>query len=112
MAHMMQCHYFLWIGSCINLHITFSTSASDDWRVEQAHLVVQLAQDFHMYPMMHFGPGTARALRANVTSLASSAHHQCVAFNFLVLLISMYSFNLVLPYMFTYLISFLQVHTD
>ena len=34
-----------------------------------------------MYPMMHFGPETAPALRANVTGLASSARHQCVAFN-------------------------------
>ena len=29
---------------------------------------------------MHFGPGTAPALRANVTGLASSARHKCVAF--------------------------------
>ena len=35
-----------------------------------------------MYLTMHFGPETARVLRANVTSLASSARHQCVAFNY------------------------------
>ena len=48
------------------------------WRAERAHLVLQLAWDFHyryMYLTMHFGPGTARALRANITGLASSACH-------------------------------------
>ena len=35
----------------------------------------------YIYPTMHFGPETAPALRANVTGLASSARHQCVAFN-------------------------------
>ena len=54
-------------------------------RVEQAHLVVQLAGAFYMYIlmylMMQFGPEAAHALRTNVTGLASSAHHQCVAFN-------------------------------
>ena len=54
-------------------------------RAERAYLVVQLAQFFVilyiMYPTMHFGPETAPALRANVTSLATSARHQCIAFN-------------------------------
>ena len=49
-----------------------------NWQAEWAYLVVRLAQ-FYMYPTMHFGP--APALRANITSLASSAYHQCVAFN-------------------------------
>ena len=54
------------------------------WRAERAYLVVRLAQFsiyIYMYPMMHFGPETAPALRTNVTGLASSARHQCVAFN-------------------------------
>ena len=49
-----------------------------NWRAERAYLVVQLAR-FFMYLMMHFGPETAPALRANVPGLASSARHQCVA---------------------------------
>ena len=56
------------------------------WQTERAYLVVQLVQFFYiyniyMYPTMHFGPKTAPALRANVTGLASSARHQCAAFN-------------------------------
>ena len=34
-----------------------------------------------MYLTIYFGPGAARALRANITGLASSARYQCVAFN-------------------------------
>ena len=66
-----------------------------NWQAKQAYLVVQLVRDFHMYWMMHFGPmyklctciwdlrgqGIAHVLCANITSFASSAHHQCVAFN-------------------------------
>ena len=36
-----------------------------------SHLVIQLVWFFRMYLMMHFSPGTALALRENVTGLAS-----------------------------------------
>ena len=60
-------------------------TVGSDWRAQRAYLVVQLARFLSLYiymiPMMHFGPETAHAQQANVTGLASSARHQCVAFN-------------------------------
>ena len=64
----------------------FSCNAGIDVQVigeqsEPTYLYSWRNFSIYMYLTMHFGPDIAPALRANVTGLASSACHQCVAFN-------------------------------
>ena len=54
-------------------------STDSGWTTQSRYVYILV--ECYALMEMHFGPETACALRANVTRLASSARHQCVAFN-------------------------------